>query len=69
MLEKLWCRGAGGTGVLFCAGCVRYWFLRFKPEGNADEAALSLDIADGGDCCMEADGLWDDEDAIDAEPM
>jgi hypothetical protein len=54
--------------VLFCRGSARYWFLKFRPEGKADEAALSLDIADGGDCCTEVEGLCDEEDDIDAEP-
>jgi hypothetical protein len=52
---------------LFCGGNPRYWFVRFSPEGKADEDALSLDMTDGGDCCIEVDGLWDEEDVMDVE--
>jgi hypothetical protein len=53
--------------VLWCGGSPGYWFLAFRPEGNADEDALSLDIADGGDCCRGVEVLWVAEEVRDPE--
>src|SRR3954467_10326605 len=58
-LEKEPLRGVGGTpwGEFCCCDeRPRYWLRRSSPGGKADDEALNRDIADGDDCCNDAEG-------------